>query len=152
MEGAFRQQRSLQSLALEIGLCVCIAVAASLTASATLSRLRHHSKPHLTCATDWQLCKDNLDLMKHYAGRSTAQVACSVAANIAVKRGVAKLPLQHFDAFHGGDHYVQSGVITLIEPHAKYPDEQGQMRPKTVTCDFDLARHKVTDLIIVAAD
>jgi hypothetical protein len=123
-----------------------------LTVSATQLRSYYQSKPGLTCATDWQLCSDNLDLMKHYAGRSAAQAACASAANNAVKLGEAKLPLRPFDMFHGGEHYVQTGVVTLIEPHAKYPDEQGRMQPKTVTCDFDLARQKVTDLIIVAAD
>ena len=90
--------------------------------------------------------------MKHYAGRSAAQAACVTAANNAAKQGEAKLPLQAFPIFHGGDHYVQSGFVTLIEPHAKYRDEKGQLVPKTVTCEFDLARHKITDLIITAVD
>ena len=47
---------------------------------------------------------------------------------------------------------MRSGFVTLIEPHAKYPDEKGQLVPKTVTCEFDLARHKVTDLVIAAGD
>jgi len=54
--------------------------------------------------------------------------------------------------FHGGVHYVQSGVVTLIEPEAKYSDEQGEMLSKTITCEFDLARHKVMDLIIIAGN
>jgi hypothetical protein len=99
---------------------------------------------------DWRLCKDNLDLMKHYAGRPAAQAACVAAVIKTAKHGEVKLPSQPFAMFHGGDHYVQSGFVTLIETDAKYPDEKGQLVPKTVTCDFDLARHKVTDLIIVA--
>ena len=123
-----------------------------MTVLATYLPSHHHPKLVLTCATDWQQCTDNLDLMKHYAGRSAAQAACVTAANNAAKQGEAKLPLQAFPIFHGGDHYVQSGFVTLIETDAKYPGEQGQMVPKTVTCEYDLARHKVTDLIIVATD
>ena len=88
----------------------------------------------------------------HYAGRSAAQAACVTASNKAAKHGEAMLPLNPFAMFHGGDQLVQSGFVTLIEIGAKYPDEKGQMLPKTVTCEFDLARHKVTDLIIVATD
>jgi hypothetical protein len=112
----------------------------------------HEPKLALSCANDWQLCKDNLDLMKHYGGMSAAHAACAATLNRAANHREAKLPLQAFETFHDGDHYVQSGVVTLIEPHAIYPDGQGQMRPKTVTCMFDLARRKVTNLIIVAAD
>ena len=82
----------------------------------------------------------------------TAGTGRVVAANKAATRGEVKLPLQSFETFHCGVHYVQSGVATLIEPEAKYPDEQGEMLQKTVTCEFDLARHKVTDLVVVAAD
>jgi hypothetical protein len=142
-------ERSPRSLALEIGAWLCVAGAASVTGLATRSR---DPNPALTCATDWRLCKDNLDLMMHYAGRPAAQSACVIAANKAAKHGEAKLPLQPFKMFHDGDHYVQSGFLSLIEPDAKYPDELGQMLPKIVACEFDLYRHKVTDLMIVAAD
>jgi hypothetical protein len=90
--------------------------------------------------------------MTHYAGRSAAQAACVVAANKAATRGAVKLPLQPFEMFHGGVHYVQSGIVTLIEPEAKYSDEQGEMLSKTITCEFDLARHRVMDLIIIAGN
>jgi len=151
-EAAFRRQYSLRSFVLEVGAWLCVAVTASVTVLAIYSRSHHQPKLALTCAIDWRLCKDNLDLMKHYAGRSAAQAACVIAANKAAQHGEVKLPLQPFEMFHGGDHYVQSGFVTLIEPHATYSGEQGGMLPKTVTCEFDLARHKVTDLIIVAAD
>jgi hypothetical protein len=122
------------------------------TVLAIYSRSHDQPKRALACVADWQQCQDNLDLMKHYAGRPAAQAACVSASNKAAKHGEAKLPLRPFAMFHGGDHYVQSGFVTLIETSAKYPDEQGQMLPKTITCDFDLARHKVTGLIIVASD
>jgi hypothetical protein len=116
------------------------------------SRSHHQPKLARTCAIDWRRCKNNLDLMEHYAGRAAAQAACVVAANKAATRGEVKLPLQPFVKFHGGVHYVQSGVVTLIETDARYSDEQGQMLPKTVTCEFDLAHHKVTDLMIIAGN
>jgi hypothetical protein len=115
------------------------------------TRSQHPNRP-FSCATDWRLRKDNLDLMKHYAGRSAAQAACVVAANKAARHGEPKFPSQPFEQFHGGSHYVQSGFATLIEPDARYPDERGQMLPKIVTCEFDLYRHKVTDLVIAATD
>jgi hypothetical protein len=117
----------------------------SVAALALYSRSHHQPKVTLTCAIDWRLCKDNLDLMKHYVCRAAAQAACVIAANKAAKDGEAKLSSPPFEKFHGGDHYVQSSFLTLIEPDAKYLDEQGQLLPKAVTCEFDLARHRATD-------
>ena len=101
-----------------------------------------------TCRQDWHKCANNSDLINNYNGVGIAQARCQSEAETSAKYGTPKWPWFDFGTFLGGDGYVKSGVVVLIEKNAQFQNGFGAMVHSTVTCQYDLSSNQVVNVAI----
>jgi len=99
-----------------------------------------------SCQTGWANCKDNRDLVEHYSEMPAAIAACRAMADSRSKYGTPEWPWLKFGQFKAGDDFPKTGLITIIEPEAKFQNGFGAMERVTVGCLYDLRSRHVIDV------
>ena len=75
------------------------------------------------------------------------QFACKRGANDLAKYGTPEWPWLAFSSFYKGTSY-SSGIVTVVEPDAKFSNAFGAMVRSEVVCEYDLKNQKVTNVTI----
>jgi hypothetical protein len=100
-----------------------------------------------TCKSDWTKCTDNADMANTYDHWSYVQVDCKMEADKLARFGTPEWPWLPFGHFRPGTNY-NTGIVTLIEPKAKFQNGFGAMAHSQVTCIYDLHTKKVISVDI----
>jgi hypothetical protein len=102
-------------------------------------------KPASPCKTDWSKCADNADIANNFEGYSSAGRACRRQAEDMAKFGTPEWPWFAFGSFYPGPI---TGIVTLIEPDAKFQNGFGAMARSRVVCKYDLRSKTVIDVTV----
>jgi hypothetical protein len=95
-----------------------------------------------TCRSDWTKCADNSDMVNNYKGMTVAQDDCMFEATKQAMYGTPEWPWgYHFSHFYRGNDF-STGIVTLIEPDAKFQNGFGAMARTRVVCSYDLRNKK----------
>lgn len=100
------------------------------------------------CASDWEKCTDNEQLVNNWRSYSFVQSACTEAATKGAKYGEPKFPWSPFQTFRTGNSAKEKGTILAIEKDARYSNMFGVMVHSQVSCTYDLKERKVVDLSV----
>jgi hypothetical protein len=100
-----------------------------------------------TCKSDWTKCADNRDMANNFDGWFHVKFGCKTAATDRAKYGTPEWPTFFFSSFYPGTNY-STGIVTLIEPDAKFQNGFGAMVHSRVQCEFDLRADKVINVTI----
>jgi hypothetical protein len=100
-----------------------------------------------TCKSDWTKCADNRDMANNFDGWFHVQYGCKTAATDRAKYGTPEWPSFFFSSFYPGTNF-STGIVTLIEPDAKFQNGFGAMVHSRVQCEFDLRADKVINVTI----
>ena len=100
------------------------------------------------CESDWTKCADNAEIVRSYKGWLNVQVACRIAAIETAKYGTPTWPFVPFQGFSEGKTYVESGLVVVIEPEAKFPNATGAMVRSRVACTYDLRTQRVVNVAV----
>lgn len=114
------------------------------------------SKPPKTaqeeaCASDWQQCTDNHQLINTYQYMWRLEAACKNEARRQARYGSPTFPWVYsfwrftFDSL---DSMVKTGIAIANEPEAQFQNQYGAMEHVTVTCRYDLRTNKVLKIDI----
>ena len=103
-----------------------------------------------TCKSDWHRCVDNADMVNNFKDWFSVRYDCERAAVKLAKYNEPKFVSHSFGRFYTGDNYVKTGIVTAIEPDAKFSNAFGAMVSSTVNCKYDLNRKLVIDASIKA--
>ena len=90
------------------------------------------------CTSDWRKCEDNSDLINNYNGMVSAKTDCQLAADDRAKYGDPDWPWVIFGKYKGGEDYVKTGKILIVEDDVKFENGFGAMRKTTVACRYNL--------------
>jgi hypothetical protein len=103
-----------------------------------------------SCKSDWTLCTDNSDMANNYKGWFDVKYDCKEQATDMAKYGTPEWPSAfYFASFYPGTNY-KTGLVTVIEPKAKFQNGFGAMVHSKVVCEYDLRTKKVTNVTISA--
>jgi len=112
-----------------------------------IAKLDREDKKPPSCATEWSLCATNADMANQYRDWTMAQVLCKSAATGQARYGSPSFPWLSFSSFLKGTTY-KSGIATLIEPDAQFPNGFGAMVHSQVSCQYDLVAKRVLNVTI----
>jgi hypothetical protein len=100
-----------------------------------------------SCKSDWTKCADNREMANNFDGYHKAEYACKRQATDLAKYGTPEWPWFAFGSFYPGPN---TGIVTLIEPDAKFQNGFGAMAHSRVECEYDFRTEKVTNVTISA--
>ena len=101
------------------------------------------------CADNYKACSDNAAVINNYRGIGDAQFACKTAVDDHVKYGSPDWSwLYQFGKFYGGDDFVKTGIIRIIDDTVKIQNMYGAMEHSQVECEYDLNSKKVLQISI----
>lgn len=115
----------------------------------TYAELKEHEemvKRNKSCVYNWKACSDNKDLVNNYQGITSAKSRCERAVEKGAKFGTPDWGgwlRSSFGTFYTGNHYIENGTVTLIEPNVKLQNGFGAMVKSEVECIYDLKRGEV---------
>ena len=99
------------------------------------------------CKTDWTKCADNSDMVNNFKGWVDVQRGCKRQATDMAKYGTPELAWFPFSSFYPGTDF-STGIVTAIEPDARFSNGFGAMVRSRVVCKYDLRTNKVIDVSI----
>jgi len=98
---------------------------------------------------DYKDCADNAAVINNYRGIFDAKVACAVAVDDNVKYGSPDWSwLVRFGHSYGGDDFVKTGIIRIVDDEVKIQNMYGAMERSRVECEYDLNSKKVLAISI----
>lgn len=100
------------------------------------------------CRSDWTKCETNGDVVKNHKAMITARNECKDAAERQARFGSPEWPWFAFRSFRPGDDAPKKGVVTLIEPEAKFSNQFGAMARVIVSCTYSLRENMVLNVNI----
>ena len=108
----------------------------------------HGAVAGTSCATTWQRCVDNADLVNHWDGYSHVKSACKTETEKRVRYGDGvEWPWLAFGRFYGGDNYPKNGMVSAIEQEARITNAFNTKTRTQVTCTYDLNVGKVLSIV-----
>jgi hypothetical protein len=102
-----------------------------------------------SCKSDWTKCTDNSDMANNYGGWFDVKYDCKKQANDLAKYGTPEWPWLAFSSFYPGTNY-STGIVTVIEPDAKFQNGFSAMVRSRVVCEYDLRAKRVINVSIGA--
>ena len=110
--------------------------------------------PEARCAENWEMCRDNADLVNYSSKADDARRACVAAVNEAGKYGAPKWcsswMCEDFPSYQTGTNAPNDGLITLIDDHVRTQNGLGVFVPSTVYCTYNIRSGNVVTLNIDA--
>ncbi|HEU5048596.1 MAG TPA: hypothetical protein VFT64_12225 [Rickettsiales bacterium] len=101
------------------------------------------------CVEDWKKCADNLQMANNYHNWFHVQYICKQAAIKGAQYGTPEFPqFESFGRLRDGTDYVETGVVFVYEPDAKFQNAFGAMQHVGVECQYDLNKNEVVSVNI----
>ena len=101
-----------------------------------------------SCKNSLSACADNREIANEWSGYSRLRVRCKTAADEMAKYGDPEWPWIAFGSFLPGDSAHKTGVITLVEPDARFTNGFNAKARVKIYCKYNRRADKVEDASI----